>query len=107
VDELELTVQIGERATRTKTQEVHDQFSPELDTFAEHVRAGTTPEPDWREGLADVRIIEAILRSVERGGVAIPIDPVPKHVRPTEQQAVRRAPVDPPDQINAEAPRDR
>jgi len=104
VDELELTVQIGERAPRTKKQKVHDQFSPELDRFAEHVRSGSTPEPDWREGLADVRIIEAILRSATDGGVPIPIDPVPKDMRPGPAQGLRRRAVDPPDHVNVAAP---
>jgi glucose-fructose oxidoreductase len=107
VDELELTVQIGERSPRKKTQKVHDQFSPELDHFAEHIRAGTSPEPDWREGLADVRIIEAILRSASDGGVPIPIDPVPQLNRPSEDQGMRRQRVHPPDQVNVESPSER
>ena len=106
VDKLELTVQIGERAPRTKVQKVHDQFSPELDRFAEHVRSGTAPEPDWREGLADVRIIEAILRSACDGGVPIPIDPVPRQQPPSEEQGLRRRRVHAPDQVNVASPRE-
>lgn len=44
-----------------------DQFAPELIHFAQSVRAGLKPEPSGKEGLIDVKIIDAIHRSVESG----------------------------------------
>jgi glucose-fructose oxidoreductase len=52
-------VTVGER-TRTTTFPVGDQFAAEVDYFARCVLTGDDPEPGAAEGLADVRIIEAI-----------------------------------------------
>ena len=43
-----------------------DQFAPELAYFADCVQRGVEPEPSGREGLADVRIIEALYRSASK-----------------------------------------
>ncbi|HZV58998.1 MAG TPA: Gfo/Idh/MocA family oxidoreductase, partial [Candidatus Eremiobacteraceae bacterium] len=42
-----------------------DQFAPELLYFSDCVLKNKNPEPSGREGLADVRIVEALLRSAE------------------------------------------
>jgi predicted dehydrogenase len=44
-----------------------DQFGPELVHFSDCVLQGRTPEPSGREGLADVRIIRALLKSADSG----------------------------------------
>lgn len=44
-----------------------DQVAPELMHFADCIRNGTDPEPSGKEGLIDVRIIEAIQRSAATG----------------------------------------
>ncbi|HVY62207.1 MAG TPA: Gfo/Idh/MocA family oxidoreductase, partial [Planctomycetota bacterium] len=49
--------------TREKTFSKSDQFGPELVYFSDCILEGRDPEPSGREGLADVRAVEAILRS--------------------------------------------
>jgi predicted dehydrogenase len=42
---------------------VGDQFAAEIAYFSHCIRTGTPPEPSGAEGLADVRVIEAIIES--------------------------------------------
>ena len=58
----ELTV--GSRATK-RTFKKRDQFAPELIYFSDCILKNRMPEPSGREGLADVRIIQAILESAD------------------------------------------
>jgi glucose-fructose oxidoreductase len=44
-----------------------DQFAPELVYFSECVLTNRTPEPSGAEGIADLRIIEAMQRSIKNG----------------------------------------
>lgn len=53
--------------TRRKRFKKSGQFAAELCYFSDCVLSGKHPEPDGHEGLADVRIIEAIGRSIETG----------------------------------------
>src|SRR5437764_4104250 len=57
-----LEVTIDDRS-RTRTFSKSDQFGPELVYFSECIRREAEPEPNGEEGLADVRAIEALLRS--------------------------------------------
>jgi glucose-fructose oxidoreductase len=52
---------------RTKRFLRRDQVAPELEHFAGCVRTGRDPEPSGKEGLIDVGIIEAVLRSAATG----------------------------------------
>ena len=45
------------------------QFAAEMDNFAEAIRADKTPHTPGEEGLADMRIIEAIYQAAAGGGV--------------------------------------
>jgi glucose-fructose oxidoreductase len=51
--------------TKTRVFKRRDQFGPELIYFSDCVLNRRPAVPDGREGLADVRIIEALYRSVE------------------------------------------
>ena len=81
-----------------------DQFAPQLVYFSDCIRAGRTPEPDGLEGLADVRIIRAILASARSGGRPVSIEPVPQRRRPVPAQELNRPPVEKPDEIKASGP---
>lgn len=59
-------MKVGER-TRKKQFGKSDQFAPELLYFSDCVLNGRDPEPSGVEGLADVRIIEGMLRSIATG----------------------------------------
>lgn len=78
-----------------ETSEEHfpevDQFGPELIYFAECVSQGVRPEPDGWEGLADVRIVNAIHKSIKTGRV-VKLEPVPELERrrgPSTRQMYR------------------
>ena len=66
-----------------------DQFAPELIYFSDCVLEDRDPEPSGEEGLADVRIIEGMLRSIENGRV-VPLEMRQRQRRPSLQQEIRR-----------------
>ena len=57
----------GKPATSTREFAKVDQFAPLLATFSEAVRRGRQPEPSGEEGLADIRVHEAIVKSARTG----------------------------------------
>jgi hypothetical protein len=62
------------------------------------------PEPSGQEGLIDVRIIEAILRSAKTGKI-VHIKASKKRLRPNIRLVMTRPPVTkPPKPFHAEAP---
>ena len=81
-----------------------DQFAPELIYFSDCIIHDQTPEPSGREGLADVRVINAIYESAEIGR-AVRIEPVPKKRRPDETMQIKRPPVKEQEIIAAGSPR--
>lgn len=93
----------GERKTRRKFGK-SDQFAPELIYFSDCVLKNREPEPSGWEGMADVRIIEALHRSLASGkSVELPrIDPEPRY--PTPTQELRQPPVREPQLVNANPP---
>ena len=97
----ELTV--GERTTRKRIGK-RDQFAPELLYFSECIVDGRSPEPSGLEGLADVRIVEALYRSAETGR-PVALEPVKKTKRPSLKQEIRRPPVRKPRVVRAAAPK--
>ena len=77
--------------------------APELIEFSRCIVEGRDPEPDGREGLADVRIIEAALRSA-REHRPVPLEPVERRRRPTAAQIRHRPSVKPPEPVHAGSP---
>jgi glucose-fructose oxidoreductase len=59
----ELTV--GDKKTKRKRFKRHDQVGAELDYFSDCVLDERDPEPSGEEGLADVRVIRALYRSID------------------------------------------
>lgn len=88
--------------TRVKTFRKRDQFAAELDYFSRCVRRRKLPEPSGQEGLADVKIIEALLRSALTGrpvGLEIETDRPP-----TREQEYAMKPTAEPTTVNTESP---
>jgi glucose-fructose oxidoreductase len=81
-----------------------DQFGPELIYFSDCIIHDRAPEPSGNEGLADVRVINAIYESAEIGR-AVQIEPVPKKRRPDKTMQIKRTPVKEPELVGAAAPR--
>jgi glucose-fructose oxidoreductase len=92
-----------EGETRERRFARRDQFAPELLYFSDCVLQNGTPEPDGREGLADVRVIRALYRSAQ-SGQPVRLEPFAKRARPSLEQEIRRPPVDKPEVIHAAAP---
>lgn len=82
-----------------------DQFAPELAYFSGCIQRGADPEPNGWEGLADVRIVEALYRSA-RKGKPVALAPFEKRRRPTARQEIHRPAVKrPPQPVNEKAPK--
>ena len=84
-------VTVGGR-TSQKTYPRRDQFAPELVEFSDCILRDREPEPSGREGLADVRIIRALLESA-RLGRPLKLDEFERRRRPTMAMEKRRPPV--------------
>ena len=89
-----------ERRTFKKTQ----QFGAELEYFSQCILEDRDPEPDGLEGLADIRIVNAVEESAKASGKPMGIDPVPKAARPDAKQVIKMPPKKADDWVNAESP---
>lgn len=87
----------------TKKYAKRDQFSPELIYFSNCILKNKQPEPSGEEGLIDVKIIEALLLSLDIG-YPIPLDTGTRKIRPTVDQKVTRQAVTAPKLYNADKP---
>jgi glucose-fructose oxidoreductase len=89
-------MRIGERK-RKKSFGKSDQFAAELLYFSDCIRKDRDPEPSGEEGLADLRIIEAMQRSIQTGRW-VPVELPQRRQRPTMRQEIRRpaVPREPP-----------
>lgn len=84
-----------------------DQFGAEIQYFSNCIRKNIEPEPDGYEGLADVKIINAIHRSLEEERpVSINWGDFRKRRYPDNSQRIILPPIDSPDLIEAETPGD-
>jgi glucose-fructose oxidoreductase len=89
--------------TRKQTFAKRDQFAAELTYFSGCIREGNDPEPSGAEGLADVRIIEALYRSA-KAGQPERIAPIAKPERPSMDQEIHHPPAAEPELVHAESP---
>ncbi|MEO8227888.1 MAG: Gfo/Idh/MocA family oxidoreductase, partial [Gemmatimonadota bacterium] len=99
-DEITQTVTVNGRS-RERTFPKHDQFAVELVSFSECIMTGEDPEPSGWEGLADVRVIAALYRSIETGR-PVELPPFRKDARPSAGQAIRKPSVRQPKLVNTE-----
>jgi predicted dehydrogenase len=89
--------------TKNKTFPKSDQFAPQLVYFSECILHDRKPEPSGEEGLADVRVLEAIAEAA-RTGKSVELGPFSRDKRPSGRQAIRKPPVRKPETVHAEAP---
>jgi glucose-fructose oxidoreductase len=97
-----LTIKGGK--TRERTFRKRDQFAPELIYFSDCVLKGKTPEPSGKEGLADVRIIQALYRSAAAKGETIALPDFERGTRPTMEQEIHEPPATKPLLVRAASP---
>jgi predicted dehydrogenase len=72
--------------TRTRVFKKGDQLAAEISYFARRVLDGKRPEPSGLEGLADIRVIEAIHESAKTN-MPVPVKAIPGKPLPTAEQA--------------------
>lgn len=89
--------------TKTQTFDASDQFAPELLHFAGCVLGGEEPEPSGEEGLADVRVLEAIAESA-RTGRPVTLAPFERTRRPSVELEMRKPAVEKPKVVHAPSP---
>jgi predicted dehydrogenase len=80
---------------RGKRYEKSDQFAPELVYFSDCILNDREPEPSGEEGLADIRVIEALNRSIQTGRWVSP-ELTQRRRRPSLRQEIRRPGIQPP-----------
>lgn len=73
----------------TKRFPRRDQFAPEIIYFSDCIQKKKKPEPSGEEGLADIKIIEAMLLSIDLGS-PITLAEVNKRNRPSEHQKITK-----------------
>jgi glucose-fructose oxidoreductase len=89
--------------TSTKTFPKRDQFAAELVYFSDCILKDKEPEPSGLEGLADVRIVQAILESA-RTKRPVEIQPMPEKRKVSPGQKIHRPAHGKPQTVNAESP---
>jgi glucose-fructose oxidoreductase len=98
---VEMQVTVGEKKA-VRHFKMRDQFAPELLYFSDCILRNKEPEPSGLEGLADVRVIEAIYKSAKtRKAVKLPA--MSKQNRPSSRQEIRRAAVKKPDLVHVQS----
>jgi predicted dehydrogenase len=102
VGDLKTELTINGKSKKT-TYKKRDQFGPELVFFSQCILDNTQPEPNGIEGLADVRVINALLESAKKGK-PVTLKPVAKEEGPTIAQELHSPPVSKPALVHAQAP---
>ncbi len=101
--EMKLHVE-GKTGPQTRTFTKRDQIAAEIEYFARCIREDLEPEPSGWEGLADVRILQAI-QAAARFGRSVTIETVPHRPhRPTLSQEMTVPAHDTPPLVDVEQP---
>lgn len=102
VGDLKMEITIEGKKQKTKYFK-RDQFGAELTYFSKCVIDGLDPEPNGIEGLADVRIINALQESVSKGK---PVQILAQEERPlpASEQEIRKPPVEQLPLVRAQSP---
>jgi predicted dehydrogenase len=80
-----------------------DHFAPQLIYFSKCVLEGLDPEPSAEEGIADVRVVEAILESAKQGR-AVALEPRAHDYHPTREKELKKPAVSKPEPVHAPSP---
>ena len=80
-----------------------DQFAAEINYFSDCISNNRDPEPSGAEGLADVRVVEAIYESA-RSGKSVRLPAVEKRHRPSRAQEIYRSPHGKTKTVDVESP---
>lgn len=100
--DISMEVSVGEKK-QERTYKQRDQFGAEIVYFSDCILGNRKPEPSGEEGLADVRIINALYESA-RTGRTVKLAALRKNSRPSRKQEISRPAVKEPPLVNVEAP---
>lgn len=92
-EKLKLTVKVDGKEKNSSFGKV-DQFGGEIEYFSRCILDNQEPEPSGYEGLADIRIVQALLESI-RSGHPVALEKFEKKTRPGEQQKMKKSAVKP------------
>lgn len=95
--------QTVEGETEVRLYPKRDQFAPQLVYFSDCILEDREPEPSGYEGLADVRVMEAIAKSA-REGKPVRLPEFERTMRPSLDISMRKPPVEKPDTVEAPSP---
>lgn len=103
--ELKHILTVG-RNTEEQSFAARDQFGPELLYFSDCILNDRRPEPSGAEGLADIRIIDALYRSAGTGGHSVRLSRSNRdqRQRPSMQQEIRCPPVEKQPLVHVQSP---
>jgi glucose-fructose oxidoreductase len=102
--ELKLEVKPKDEEPEETLATKSDQFAAELSYFSKCILEDTNPRPSGYEGLADIRIIEAIIQSAESGKKVDLKLRGDKSSLPDDSLVMQFQPITPPPLVNAEPP---
>ncbi|HBA85290.1 MAG TPA: gfo/Idh/MocA family oxidoreductase [Verrucomicrobia bacterium] len=88
---------------KEKTYKPRDQFGPELLYFSDCILKDIKPEPSGEEGLADIKIIEALHRSLASRQPAV-VEAIQIDQRPSKAQEIQQPKAAPPKLVHTESP---
>ncbi len=97
---LERELVINEDKPKRKKFPKRDQFGAEIAYFSNCVLQNREPEPSGMEGLADVRVVRAILESAYTRN-PVRLEPFERNKRPTKRQEIRKPGIRPPKLVHA------
>lgn len=103
VSDLKCEIITKDGKPKKSTYKKRDQFGPELVYFSRCILEDREPEPGGAEGLADIRVIRALLESQEKNK-PMRISPTTGLQRPSEEQEIHKPPVEEPPLVKAASP---
>ena len=90
--------------TTTRTFPARDHFAPELLAFSDCILNDRDPEPSGEEGLADVRVLQALDESARNGGRPVKLSAFKRSRYPGMGQEIRRPLGKKPRLVHAQEP---
>ena len=99
---IKFEITVGEKSKRRSFPK-RDQFAAEVAYFSDCILKNKEPEPSGFEGLADVRVVEAIYESI-RTRRTVPVRGTPKGERPSPGQEIHKPAHSKPEIIHAHSP---
>ena len=92
-----------DKSEKHQTFKNTDHFGGEMKYFSQCILDGTEPQADGYEGLADVRVIEAILRSLQSGRMEkVDAVEIRRRISPDQEQTLKAQKT--PDMVNTKNP---